>query len=54
MEELTLARFILEMSLMDYDLIEERESFMAAAALLLARKMKYPKDVTVWVKFTCY
>lgn len=50
MEELTLARFVLEMSLMDYDLIEERESFIAAASLLLARKMKHPNDNNIWVK----
>lgn len=40
METLTLARYILETSLMDYDLIEERDSKMAAAALLLALKIK--------------
>jgi hypothetical protein len=40
METLTLARYILEMSLMEYDIIEERDSLVAAAALLLAIKMK--------------
>ena len=40
MEELTLARFILEMSLMEYELVEEKDSKIAAAALLLAIKMK--------------
>lgn len=39
METLMLARYILEMSLMEYDLLEERDSAMAAAALLLAFKM---------------
>jgi len=37
MEELTLARFILETSLMEYSLIAESDCLMAAAALLLAR-----------------
>lgn len=40
METLTLSRFILETSLMDYDLVLERDSKVAAAALLLALKMK--------------
>lgn len=40
METLTLARYILEMSLMEYDLIEEKDSLLAAAALLLALRMK--------------
>lgn len=40
METLTLARFILEMSLMEYEIIEEADSRVAAAALLLALKMK--------------
>jgi len=40
METLTLARYILETSLMEYDLIQERDSKTAAAALLLALKMK--------------
>jgi cyclin B len=40
METLTLSRFILETSLMDYDLVQERDSKMAAAALLLALRMK--------------
>ena len=40
METLTLSRFILETSLMDYDLVLERDSKVAAAALLLALRMK--------------
>lgn len=40
MDTLTLARFILETSLMEYDLIDVRDSKIAAAALLLALKMK--------------
>ncbi|RWS12217.1 G2/mitotic-specific cyclin-B3-like protein [Dinothrombium tinctorium] len=44
MEVLTLARYVLEMSLMEYDLIEERDSLIAAASLLLALKMKGVND----------
>lgn len=44
LEELTLARFILETSLMEYQLIEEPESRIAAAALLLAIKMIAVRD----------
>ena len=40
MEQLTLARYILETSLMDYELISEKDSKVAAAALLLAMRMK--------------
>ncbi|XP_048746879.2 G2/mitotic-specific cyclin-B3-like [Ostrea edulis] len=40
METLTMARFILEMSLMEYEFIKYRESKMASACLLLAMKMK--------------
>jgi len=39
MEVLTLARYILEMSLMEYDFIDGLDSMMAAASLLLALKM---------------
>ncbi|CAL8118766.1 unnamed protein product [Orchesella dallaii] len=39
METLTLARFILEMSLMEYDFIDGLDSMMAASALLLALKI---------------
>ena len=38
METLTLSRFILEMSLMDYSLLQEPESKIAAATLLLAMR----------------
>lgn len=54
MEELTLARFILEMSLMEYDLIEERESSIAAASLLLALRMKHFPSKDVWTKTLVY
>ncbi|CAN7997784.1 unnamed protein product [Ixodes hexagonus] len=40
LETLTLARFVLESSLMDYTLVGKRESLMAAAALLQALRMK--------------
>jgi cyclin B len=40
METLTMARFILEMSLMEYKFIKYRESKVASACLLLAMKMK--------------
>lgn len=40
METLTMARYILEMSLMEYEFIKYRESKMASACLLLAMKMK--------------
>ena len=51
MEELTLARYILEMSLMEYSFVGQRESFIAAASLLLARKMIHrtcTKKNTLW------
>lgn len=35
-----MARYILEMSLMEYEFIKYRESKMASACLLLAMKMK--------------
>ena len=47
METLTLARYILETSLLDYDLVQERDSKIAAAALLLALKMKQQDWVSV-------
>uniref|UniRef100_A0A1E1XC64 Putative cyclin b n=1 Tax=Amblyomma aureolatum TaxID=187763 RepID=A0A1E1XC64_9ACAR len=40
LETLTLARYILETSLLDYTLVDQRESKMAAAALLQALLMK--------------
>lgn len=48
MDVLTLARYILEASLMDYDLIDEKDSKLSAAALLLALKMK---KASTWVSF---
>lgn len=39
-ENLTLARYILESSLLDYSFVEELDSKMAAASLLLALKLK--------------
>ena len=46
MELLTLARYILEMSLMDYHVIQLSESLVAASALLLASLMK---GMDIWV-----
>ncbi|XP_064456039.1 G2/mitotic-specific cyclin-B3-like isoform X2 [Ornithodoros turicata] len=40
LELLTLARYVLELSLLDYTLIDRRESLLAAAALLQALRMK--------------
>nr|XP_020651508.1 G2/mitotic-specific cyclin-B3 [Pogona vitticeps] len=40
METLTLARFICELTLQEYDLVQERASRLAASCLLLALKMK--------------
>jgi len=40
MEVLTLGRYILEMSLMDYNIIQQKDSKVAAASLLLASLMK--------------
>lgn len=40
METLTLSRYILETSLMEYDLVHERDSKIAAGSLLLALKMR--------------
>ena len=37
---LTLARYILELSLMEYSLVTKRDSVIAAAALYIAMKMK--------------
>lgn len=41
LETLTLSRFILESSLMDYSFVDELDSKMAAASLLLAMRMKH-------------
>ncbi|KAG1672257.1 G2/mitotic-specific cyclin-B3 [Nymphon striatum] len=49
-EILTLARFILETSLMFYDLVCERDSLVAAAALSLALRMKFPEEKVWWTK----
>ena len=45
MEVLTLGRFILEMSLMDYNIVRKKDSLVAASALLLASLMK---GLDVW------
>ena len=51
METLTLARYILEMSLMEYEFVSLRESEVAAASLWLALKMKKAGDwVTLSIK----
>lgn len=47
MPELTLARFILEFSLMSYDMITVRDSKVGAAALFMALRMN---DKTGWNK----
>ena len=50
MELLTLARYILERSLMDYEMCQVRDSRLAAAALALARRMAshaIPWDATL-------
>lgn len=47
MPELTLARFILEFSLMNYDLITKSDSKIAAAALFMALRMN---NKTGWNK----
>lgn len=39
MQTLTLARYILEMSLMDYSVITLRDSHLASAALFMALRM---------------
>lgn len=51
METLTLARFILEMSLMEYEFIKYRESKMACACLHLAQKMKKSGEWTSTLEF---
>lgn len=42
MELLTLARYILEQSLLYLDFVHERDSMMAAAAFALALRMNQP------------
>jgi len=44
MDTLTLSRYILEMSLMEYDFIDVKDSMIAASALLLALVMKKVKN----------
>lgn len=48
METLTLARFILETSLMDYDLLDVKDSLAAASALMLAMLMQKPASGVEW------
>jgi len=52
MEVLTLARFILESALMEYDFIDVRDSMMAGAALWLALYMK--GSLTPWCPTLTY
>ena len=47
METLTLGRYVLEMSLMEYEFVHRSESQMAAAALYLALRMK---NICDWVR----
>nr|CAD7193970.1 unnamed protein product [Timema douglasi] len=51
MPTLTLARYILELSLMDYTLISCSDSKMAAAALLLALKMRFISEWTPTLEY---
>lgn len=51
MEDLTLTRYILEMSLMDYELIDSSDSALAASALFLARIIKGEPTWTPTLKF---
>lgn len=44
MDTLTLARYILEMSLLEYDFIDVKDSMIAASSLLLALVMKGVKN----------
>jgi len=44
MSTLTFARYILETSLLEYDLVDARDSMMAAACLLLAMTLTGTKD----------
>jgi cyclin B len=46
---LTLARYILELSLMSLRFCRQSDSLIAAACLILARQMRHLKDV--WVSF---
>lgn len=49
METLTLARFVCELTLQEYDFVQERPSHLAASCLLLALKMK---NLNGWVSAT--
>ncbi|XP_030757496.1 G2/mitotic-specific cyclin-B3 [Sitophilus oryzae] len=51
MPVLTLARYILEFALMDYDTISLRDSLLAAASLYMALKMKKISDWTPTLEF---
>ncbi|KAH1014292.1 G2/mitotic-specific cyclin-B3-like isoform X1 [Dendroctonus ponderosae] len=51
MNILTLARYILEFSLMDYDTIHIRDSLIAAASLYLALRMKFVSKWTPTLEF---
>jgi G2/mitotic-specific cyclin-B3 len=44
MDTLTLARYLLEMSLMEYNFIDVKDSMMASSCLLLALVMKSVKE----------
>jgi len=44
METLTLARYVLETSLLHYEYVSVMESLIAAAAFLLAIRMHNPRD----------
>lgn len=48
MPSLTLARYILEYGLMDYETITRSDSKLAAAALYIALKMLTPSNDAVW------
>lgn len=48
-----MARYILEMSLMEYEFIKYRESKMASACLLLAMKMKNAGEWVSAVYYCC-
>lgn len=51
METLTLARFILETSLMEYDLVDVKDSLLAASALMLAFIMQKSGDWTPTLEY---
>lgn len=51
METLTLARFILETSLMEYDLVDVKDSLMAASALMIAFIMQKSGDWTPTLEY---